>query len=169
MEQAIKQVMEQMGLPAALLQQHPLQLSGGIKRLVAIASVLIAGPAMLILDEPTAGLDPGNKNDLLRRLKKWQEEHKRTVLFLSHQLEDVAEYSDEVMIMGQGRLLGHWEVNELFLKQADCMEQAGLPAPEPIQLLRIIGECSGEKPRPASCREAEIFRTVSAIWQDQVL
>lgn len=68
-EQAIRQVMEQLGLPAALLQQHPLQLSGGLKRLVAIASVLIAGPALLILDEPTAGLDPGNKNDLLRRLK----------------------------------------------------------------------------------------------------
>ncbi|WP_235191939.1 ATP-binding cassette domain-containing protein [Paenibacillus sp. FSL R7-277] len=164
-EQAIRQVMEQLGLPAALLQQHPLQLSGGLKRLVAIASVLIAGPELLILDEPTAGLDHGNKNDLLRRLKSWQEEHKRTVLFLSHQLEDVAEYSDEVIIMGQGRLLGHWEANELFLKQADCMGQAGLPAPEPIQLLRIIEEVSGAKPRPASCREAEIFRMVNAIWQ----
>ncbi|MEK3793548.1 ATP-binding cassette domain-containing protein [Paenibacillus sp. FSL R7-0204] len=163
-DQAIHAVMEQTGIPAALLPQNPFQLSGGLKRRVAIASVLIADPELLILDEPAAGLDPASRKGLLSRIRRWQEENGRTVLFISHQLEDVAEYSDEVILLHEGRLLGHYEVNELFLKGQEKMEQAGLPLPEPIQLLRLMEQLSRQRLEPASCREADIMERVRAVW-----
>lgn len=163
-DQAIHAVIEQTGLPAALLPQSPFQLSGGLKRRVAIASVLIADPELLILDEPAAGLDPGSRKRLLSRLRRWQEENGRTVLFISHHLEDVAEYSDEVILMNEGNILGHYGVNELFLKRPEQMEQAGLPLPEPVQLLKLMEQLSGQSLEPASCREADIMERVQAIW-----
>ncbi|MNC33171.1 Energy-coupling factor transporter ATP-binding protein EcfA2 [compost metagenome] len=169
LEEAIKMVMGQMGLSGDLLQENPFQLSGGLKRLVAIASVLIAEPELLILDEPTAGLDPMSKTALLKQLKAWQCEKNRTVLFISHQLEDVAEYSDEVMIFKKGRLLEHLDVNELFLKHIAFMEQAGLPLPEPIQLLRLIETISGRILEPVSCREEDIMQLVRSVWQSRGL
>ncbi|NQX47842.1 ATP-binding cassette domain-containing protein [Paenibacillus tritici] len=169
LDEAVKSVMGQLGLPESLLQQNPLQLSGGLKRLVAIASVLIAEPELLILDEPTAGLDPLSRIALLKKLQAWQREKRRTVLFISHQIEDVAEYSDEVMIFTQGRLLAHLEVNELFLRQSKLLEQAGLPLPEPVQLLRWMEAASGRSLEPASCREEDILRLVRPVWQSRGL
>ncbi|WP_238652025.1 ATP-binding cassette domain-containing protein [Paenibacillus piscarius] len=160
-DQAIQAVMEKVGIPAELLPQNPFQLSGGLKRRVAIASVLIADPELLILDEPAAGLDPASRRKLLSRLRSWQKENGRTVLFISHQLEDVAEYSDEVILLNEGNILGHYEVNELFLKHP---EQAGLPLPEPVQLLRLVERLSGQSLEPASCREADIMERVRAVW-----
>ncbi len=167
LEEAIQMIMGQVGLSAELLQQSPFQLSGGLKRLVAIASVLIAEPELLILDEPTAGLDPVKRTALLKQLKAWQREKNRTVLFISHQLEDVAEYSDEVMIFKKGCLLAHMDANELFLKRTALMEQAGLPLPEPIQLLRMIEALSGRILEPTSCREEDIMQQVKLAWQSR--
>ncbi|WP_405112988.1 ATP-binding cassette domain-containing protein [Paenibacillus sp. FSL K6-1217] len=163
-EQAIHTVMEQTGIPAALLQQNPFQLSGGLKRLVAIASVLIADPELLILDEPAAGLDPGRRRELLSRLRRWQQEKQRTVLFISHQMEDVAEYSDEVILINEGCILGHMGVHELFLKRVELMEQAGLPLPEQVQLLRLLERLSGRRLQPASCREADVMELARSVW-----
>lgn len=164
-EEAIKTVMGQLGLSAELLQEKPFQLSGGLKRLVAIASVLITEPELLILDEPTAGLDPINRTALLKQLKAWQREKNRTVLLISHQLDEVAEYSDEVMIFKRGRLLVHMEANELFLKHGEIVEQAGLPLPEPIQLLSLIERLSGRTLEPASCKEEDIMEQIRSVWQ----
>lgn len=129
--------------------------------------MLIADPELLILDEPAAGLDPGSRRELLSRLRSWQKEKQRTVLFISHQLEDVAEYSDEVILCNEGRILGHMGVNELFLKRAELMEQAGLPLPEPVQLLRLVERLSGQRLEPASCREADIMERVKAVWNSK--
>lgn len=168
-EAAVKTVMQQLGLSADILQEKPFQLSGGLKRLVAIASVLITEPELLILDEPTAGLDSVHRTTLLRQLKAWQREKNRTVLLISHQLEEVADYSDEVMIFQKGRLLAHLEADELFLKHAALMEQAGLPLPEPVQLLRFIEGISGRTLKPASCREEDIMQLVRNVWQSRGL
>ncbi|WP_379127294.1 ATP-binding cassette domain-containing protein [Paenibacillus sp. sgz500958] len=166
-EEAVKKVMEQIGVSEELLPLNPFQLSGGLKRLVAIASVLITEPELLILDEPTAGLDPVSRRALLKQLKAWQGEKNRTVLFISHQLEDVAEYSDEVMIFKKGQLLAHSNADELFLKHNSLMEQAGLLLPESIQLLIMIEALSGQILEPASCREEDIMRLVKSIWQSR--
>lgn len=168
-EAAVKTVMEQLELPADLLQEKPFQLSGGLKRLVAVASVLITEPELLILDEPTAGLDSVHRTALLKQLRVWQREKNRTVLLISHQLEEVADYSDEVMVFQKGRLLAHLEANELFLKCADLLEQAGLPLPEPVQLLRLIEGISGRTLTTASCREEDIMQLVRNVWQSRGL
>lgn len=168
-EAAVKTVMEQLGLSADLLEQKPFQLSGGLKRLVAVASVLITEPELLILDEPTAGLDSVHRTALLKQLQVWQREKSRTVLLISHQLEEVADYSDEVMVFQKGRLLAHLEADELFLKRAALLEQAGLPLPEPIQLLRFIEGISGRTLKPASCREEDIMQLVRNVWKSRGL
>ncbi|OBZ16195.1 cobalt transporter ATP-binding subunit [Bacillus sp. FJAT-27264] len=161
----IESVMHQMGLSSDLLDASPYQLSGGQKRRVAIASVLIADPELLILDEPTAGLDPLSRIALLEQIKAWQRTKNRTVIFISHQMEDVAEYSDEVMIFNSGRLLVQMNANELFLQHTEFMKQAGLPLPEPVQLLKLIEELSGRIIEPASCREEDIMQQVRSVWQ----
>lgn len=164
-EEAIEPVLERVGLSADMLPLAPFHLSGGQKRRVAIASVLIADPKLLILDEPTAGLDPLSRRALLQMLKEWQQKNNRTVLFISHHMEDVAEYSDEVMIFHQGRLLEHTDADTLFLKNAELMEQAGLPLPEPVQLLRLVEELSGQSIEVDSCREQDILDKVRLVWQ----
>lgn len=162
---AIESVLPQVGLSKEILPFAPFQLSGGQKRRVALASVLLMNPRLLILDEPTAGLDPSSRLALLQMLQEWQKVENRTVVFISHQMEDVAEYSDEVMVFSEGRLLGHWDANTLFLEKSNLLEEAGLPQPESIQLLRLMEELSGQKIETNSCRERDILRKVLPVWQ----
>ncbi|WP_342440223.1 ATP-binding cassette domain-containing protein [Paenibacillus sp. FSL L8-0436] len=164
-KKSIEIILSQVGLTEDILPLVPFQLSGGQKRRVAIASVLMMDPKLLILDEPTAGLDPVSHAALLQLLSKWQQQGNRTVLFVSHQMNDVAEYSDEVMVFHEGQLMGHYETGTLFLDQAEWLEQLGLSLPEPVQLLKIVEEMSGEIIEVASCREQDIFAKVLPIWQ----
>ncbi|MEK5478691.1 ATP-binding cassette domain-containing protein [Paenibacillus sp. FSL R5-0407] len=164
-EEALEPVLRQVGLPAEILSASPLVLSGGQKRRVAIASVLITDPKLLILDEPTAGLDPLSRHALLQMLREWQQANHRTVLFISHQMEDVAEYSDEVMVFHEGQLLGHSDPGTLFMKNTEILRRAGLPLPEPVQLLRLVEELSGRTIEVDSCRERDIFDKVRLVWE----
>lgn len=166
---AIEQILPKVGLSEAVLDSAPFQLSGGQKRRVALASVLMLQPKLLILDEPTAGLDPVGRKALLQMLQEWQRaENHRTLLFVSHHIEDVAEYSDEVIVLHEGQLLGHLEAAELFLSRSDLLATAGLPLPEPVQLLRLIEELSEQRIPVSSCREQDIFRHILPIWQERV-
>lgn len=161
--EAVDAILPQVGLSGEILSSVPFQLSGGQKRRVAIASVLMMHPRLLILDEPTAGIDPLSREQLLRMLKEWQLQDNRTVLFISHQMEDVAEYSDEVMVFVKGHLLGHYDVNVLFREHRAVLEQAGLPLPESVQLLQLMEELSGQHIHAASCREQDILAAVQPI------
>ncbi|MDQ0088985.1 energy-coupling factor transport system ATP-binding protein [Paenibacillus anaericanus] len=156
----IETIMPQVGLTKDILPLLPFQLSGGEKRRVAIASVLMMDPKLLILDEPTAGLDPVSRTALLQLLKEWQQQDNRTILFISHQMDDVAEYSDEVMVLHAGQLMGHYDTNTLFLEKSDLLEEVGLSLPEPLQLLKLVEELSGQTIEVASCREQVIIEQV---------
>ncbi len=164
MAQAIDLILPEVGLSKDILPCVPFQLSGGQKRRVAIASVLLMNPKLLILDEPTAGLDPLSRIALLKLLKNWQQQDNRTILFVSHQMDDVAEYSDEVMIFHEGTLKGHLNANTLFLEQTQLIENLGLSLPEPVQLLKLVEELQGQKIEINSCKEQDIIRKLQPFW-----
>lgn len=164
---SIDNILPQVGLSKEILPLAPFQLSGGEKRRVAIASVLMMNPKLLILDEPTAGLDPVSRVALLRLLKDWQQKDNRTILSVSHQMNDVAEYSNEVLVLHEGHLLGHFDVNTLFLEKSELLEEVGLSLPEPVQLLKLVEELSGQSIEVDSCREQDIFEKVWPIWHSR--
>lgn len=161
----IQAILPLVGLPEEILSMAPFQLSGGQKRRVAIASVLMMECKMLIVDEPTAGLDPISRTAMLQLLKNWQQQQpNRTLIFVSHQMEDVAEYSDEILLFHRGHLLGQYDPVALFLGQPQVVEEAGLSLPEPVQLLNLFEELSGRKIEVHSCREEDIMRAILPIW-----
>ncbi|QFF97495.1 ATP-binding cassette domain-containing protein [Psychrobacillus glaciei] len=168
-KEAISKILPQLGLSEEMLPLAPFQLSGGQKRRVAIASVLMTEPKLLIVDEPTAGLDPKSKVALLQLLQEWQQQENRTIIFVSHQMDDVAEYSDKVIVFHEGKLMGQFDPNHLFLEQSSLLEKIGLSLPEPVQFLKLLEELSGQKIEVASCREQDIFREVKPLWNSRGL
>lgn len=165
--EAIETILPQVGLSEELLALNPFQLSGGEKRRVAIASVLMMNPKILILDEPTAGLDPASQVALLKLLKTWQQQDNHTLIFVSHQMDDVAEYSDEVMVFHEGQLKGHYDPRTLFLNKGELLAELGLSLPEHVQLLKLMEELSGQKIGVGGCREQEIFEAILPIWHSR--
>lgn len=163
--EAVRAALPRFGLSEALLPQSPLLLSGGQKRRLAIASVLIAEPRLLILDEPTAALDPLGRLELLTLLRDWQRREERTVLYISHRLEDVCEYSDRVLLLSEGNLTADTTADELFLRSRERLKQAGLALPEALELLETTERLSGESLHPISCREADVLKRIREVWQ----
>lgn len=119
--------------------KSPFLLSGGQMRRVAIAGIIALKPKYLVLDEPTAGLDPRLKQNLLQKVKKLHQKEKMTIIMVSHNMDDIALLADKVAIMRQGKLMIYGEPREVF-KHKDVIEQAGLLEPEVMQLLRKIKE-----------------------------
>lgn len=122
------------GLPDTIYDLSPLQLSGGQKRRVAIAGVLAMQPDYLVLDEPTAGLDPDAARELLDLLKQLQEETGITVVMVSHNLEEVAEYADRVVVLKEGRKILDGKTSAV-LQQVGALEQVGLLVPIGIKMI----------------------------------
>lgn len=119
--------------------KSPFLLSGGQMRRVAIAGIIALKPKYLVLDEPTAGLDPRLKQNLLQKVKKLHQKEKITIIMVSHNMDDIALLADKVAIMRQGKLMIYGEPREVFTYK-DVIEQAGLLEPEVMQLLRKIKE-----------------------------
>lgn len=117
------------GLDENLYYQSPFDLSGGQKRRVAIAGVLAMKPDVLILDEPTAGLDPKGREDILNCVKKLRDETGITVILVSHSMEDVARYVDRIMVMNDGILMYDDTPQNVFAHYKE-LEKIGLSAPQ---------------------------------------
>lgn len=118
------------GLKEKHLERSPFDLSGGQKRRAAIAGVLAMEPKVLILDEPTAGLDPKGRDDILNTIKRLHEENSdMIIIFVSHSMEDVAKTAERVIVMNEGRIETEGSVAEVF-KQAERLQRIGLNVPQ---------------------------------------
>lgn len=133
------EALRDVGLPDTIYDCSPLHLSGGQKRRVAIAGVLAMHPEYLILDEPTAGLDPISAEKLLNMLKNLQKERGITIVIVSHDMEEVVEYADRILVMHHGRILMDDCIYEVF-KHAEEIKQIGLEVPIGISLLHKLKE-----------------------------
>jgi len=136
----VEKVLELVGLDKDYLHHSTLNLSGGEKRRVALAGVLIMQPQLLLLDEATVGLDPEGKEQLFKILLDWQKEDNKSFLFITHDMNDVLEYAEEVIVMDKGKLLYHTSPSDLFEKYSDKLEDLGLELPECISFLNKLNQ-----------------------------
>ena len=133
------EALKQVGLPDECFYQSPFDLSGGQKRRVAIAGVLAMKPDVLILDEPTAGLDPKGRDEILDQIAKLREETGITVILVSHSMEDVAEYVDRIIVMNRGSVLYDDVPAEVFRHYQE-LEAVGLAAPQVTYIMHKLRE-----------------------------
>lgn len=131
--------LKQVGLPDDCFYQSPFDLSGGQKRRAAIAGVLAMKPEVLILDEPTAGLDPKGREEILGQIKKLQQESGITVILVSHSMDDVAEYVERILVMNQGKLMYDGQPKEVFAHYRE-LEEVGLAAPQVTYIMHQLKE-----------------------------
>ena len=133
-EALAKDALASLGIGEELYGKSPFELSGGQKRKVAIAGVLAMGPELLILDEPTAGLDPAGRDELFEEIAGLRKNYAMTILLVSHSMDDVARYADEVLVLHQGELKIEGTVEEVFSKKEE-LESMGLGLPQIRALL----------------------------------
>ena len=117
------------GVDASLFDKSPFEISGGQKRRAALAGVLAMQPEVLILDEPAAGLDPSGRRDILGGIKRFSREHGTTVILVSHSMEDMALYCDDIIVMTDARIMMHEKCAEIF-SQYETLVSVGLDVPE---------------------------------------
>ena len=142
-EERARKALENVGIPEELFKQSPFDLSGGQKRRVAIAGVLAMEPKVLILDEPTAGLDPRGREEILNLIKKLQTESHMTILLVSHSMEDVAEYVDRILVMNRGRVMLDGTPREVFAHYKE-LEDVGLACPQVTYVLHDLKDLGYE-------------------------
>lgn len=130
-EEALKlaaQMVKLVGLPDSVLEQSPFDLSGGQMRRVAIAGVLAMQPEVLVLDEPTAGLDPAGRNEMMAMFQQLHETQGLTIVLVTHLMDDVADFADQVLVMDQGQLIKTGSPRTIFADPAWLTaHQLGLP------------------------------------------
>lgn len=125
------------GFPEEYYYQSPFDLSGGQKRRVAIAGVLAMKPEVLILDEPTAGLDPKGRDEILEQIAKLKREMGITVVLVSHSMEDIANYVDRIVVMNKGSVLLDGTPAEVFAHDKE-LEAVGLAAPQVTYIMQTL-------------------------------
>ncbi len=133
------EALRSVGLPEELYYQSPFDLSGGQKRRVAIAGVLAMKPEILILDEPTAGLDPAGRDEILDLVTRMHRERGITVILVSHSMEDVAKYVQRIVVMNQGEVMFDDAPMEVFRHYKE-LEAVGLAAPQVTYLMHELKE-----------------------------
>lgn len=139
------EALQNVGLPASCFEISPYEMSGGQKRRAAIAGVLAMKPAVLILDEPTAGLDPGGRDEILDLIASMHRHYKNTVILVSHSMEDVARYVDRIIVMDHGRIRFDDTPREVFAHYRE-LEEIGLAAPQVTYLMHEMRRRGMEVP-----------------------
>ena len=136
-EARAEKALEQVGLDPSYYKQSPFELSGGQKRRVAIAGVLAMDPEVLILDEPTAGLDPRGRDEILDQIDRLHRDRHMTIILVSHSMEDVARYADRLIVMNHGQKVFDGAPKEVFRHYRE-LETMGLAAPQITYLVHDL-------------------------------
>ncbi|NBK93473.1 energy-coupling factor transporter ATPase [bacterium 1XD21-13] len=138
-QERAKAALAMVGLGEEFYYQSPFELSGGQKRRAAIAGVLAMEPEILVLDEPTAGLDPKGRDEILNQIQKLHQEKGISIVLVSHSMEDVARYVQRIIVMNQGEVLFDDVPREVFCHYKE-LEQVGLAAPQVTYILHALRE-----------------------------
>lgn len=134
-DRRVRETAHDLGLSEELMERSPFELSGGQKRRVAIAGVMAMEPRVLILDEPTAGLDPAGRDKILCHIKSYHERTRNTILIVSHSMEDIATFADRILVMNKSELFCFDETKKVFAR-ADEIAAIGLDVP---QITKVFG------------------------------
>lgn len=139
LEKAVNDAARFTGLKDELLEKSPFDLSGGEKRRAAIAGVIAMNPEVLVLDEPTAGLDPMGRDVLLIQIVQYHKERKNTVILVSHSMEDIARVADKIIVMNKSNLVMFDKTKEVFSKGRE-LEKIGLRVPQITKIMLELRE-----------------------------
>lgn len=156
-DRRVREAMAFCGLSEELRDKSPFELSGGQKRRVAIAGILAMEPEVLVLDEPAAGLDPIGREEILGGIWSYQRKRHSTVIIVSHSMEDIARYADEVVVLNHGELMAQGTRSEVF-SQEKMLAECGLDVPQITHLMHIL------RRRGMDVRE-DIFTVSDAIQE----
>ena len=136
-DKRVRETAALVGLDEALLEKSPFELSGGQKRRVAIAGVMAMRPKVLILDEPTAGLDPKGREMILGQIKEYHEKTHSTILLVSHSMEDVARFAEMILVMNKGEVFCYDTPPNVFTR-ADEIAEIGLSVPQVTKVFSLL-------------------------------
>lgn len=139
-----RKTIKQVGLPEEILSKSPFDLSGGQMRRVAIAGVLAMEPDVLVLDEPTAGLDPRGRREIMEMFYRLHKERNLSTILVTHSMEDAARYEDKIVIMHQGRVYKEGTAEEIFASPEGLIE-LGLDVPEVVRFQQKVEKTFGKK------------------------
>ena len=138
-DKRVREAAEFVGLKPELLNKSPFELSGGEKRRAAIAGVISMDPDVLVLDEPTAGLDPLGRDVLLSQIKNYHDMRKNTVMLVSHSMEDIARIADRILVMNHGEKAMLGKTSEVFSRGHE-LEEMGLRVPQITKIMMMLKE-----------------------------
>jgi len=134
-----EEILPAVGLDASFMDRSPFDLSGGQMRRVAIAGVLVMEPSVLVLDEPTAGLDPKGQLEMMSLFNQIHEERNMTIVLVTHQMEDVAQYADHMIVLDEGRIVGEGTPAEVFHNE-EWLQGIQLDVPNTVEFSKHLAE-----------------------------
>lgn len=153
----------ELGFPRNVMSLSPFQMSGGQMRKIAIVSILAMNPDVIVLDEPTAGLDPKSRQQVMELFKEIQLKQNKTIILVSHDMNEVAKYAEEIIVMNDGNIIEQVTPKELF-RQGSKLEEWHIALPDIVQLQRDIEIKHGIKFKTTALTEKE-FVSMYQEWQ----
>ncbi|KXZ22543.1 energy-coupling factor transporter ATPase [Bacillus nakamurai] len=165
-ERKAKEMLQLVGLPAEILDRSPFELSGGQMRRVAIAGVLAMEPEVLVLDEPTAGLDPRGRQEIMDMFYELHQRGNLTTVLVTHSMEDAARYADEMIVMHKGTIKATGSPRDLFANDEE-MAEMGLDLPETIKFQRRLEASLGMTFKEPMLTLQDAAAQIKALFQEE--
>lgn len=167
-KQKARELVATVGLDETVLEKSPFDLSGGQMRRVAIAGVLAMEPDVLVLDEPTAGLDPRGRTEMMDMFYHLHKEKQLTTILVTHSMEDAARYADEIIVMDEGKVFMRGKPDEIFV-DPDAIRSVGLDVPETIEfLMKLEKKFDVQLPRDAYTLDALTDEIVDLLQKEVI-